>query len=91
MVGLPLESSAVTVKVKDVPTAAVDGALTRKRKAAAEVTLIGSLVPVIELSAVSVAVSVWSPTVFNVTLNEPTPPIRLASAGKTAAVSVLLK
>ena len=48
-------------------------------------------VPVIAGVTVSLAVSVWLPAVFSVALNVPTPLVRVASAGKTAAPSVEVK
>ena len=49
------------------------------------------MLAVSELFEVSVAVSVWLPVVFNVTLNVPVPPLRFELAGRTAAGSLLLK
>ena len=53
--------------------------------------MIAALLPVIELFAVSVAVTVWLPAVFSVTLNEPTPFVNVELAGRTAAASLLAK
>ena len=64
---------AVTVSVKALPAVAVAGALTTKWVAAAALTVMVSLVPVIELVAVSVAVIVWLPAVLSVALNVWTP------------------
>ena len=41
------------------------------------------LVPVIVLVTVSVAVIVWLPAVFSVTLNVPVPLVKVVLAGKT--------
>ena len=49
------------------------------------------LLPVIELVAVLVAVIVWLPDVFSVTLKVPVPPVNVVLAGRTAAASLLLK
>ena len=57
---------------------------------AAGLTLTAPLLPVIELAAASVAVIVWLPAVFSVTLNVPTPLVSVALAGKTAAGSLLV-
>ena len=47
--------------------------------------------PVIELVTVSVAVTDCVPAVLRVTLKVPTPSVRVASAGRTAAGSELVK
>ena len=47
--------------------------------------------PVIEGVTVSVAVTDWVPTVLRVTLKVPTPLVRVASAGRTAAGLELAK
>ena len=49
------------------------------------------LLPVIELVAVSVAVIVWLPAVFSVTLKVPVPLVNVALAGRIAALSLLVK
>ena len=49
------------------------------------------VVPLIEAVAVSVADTVWAPTVLRVMVNLPTPPVRVAVAGSTAALSPLEK
>ena len=54
-------------------------------------TLTVLLVPVSELLAVSVALIVWLPAVFSVTLNVPVPLVSVVLPGKTAAASVLVK
>src|SRR3954463_5126245 len=54
-------------------------------------TLIAPLVPVIAALAVSVAVIVWLPAVFNVALKVPAPLVRVLLAGSVAAPSVLVK
>ena len=43
------------------------------------------------LVTVSVAVIVWLPAVFSVTLNVPVPLVSVALAGRTAAASLLVK
>jgi hypothetical protein len=48
-------------------------------------------VPVIEAVAVSVAVTVWVPAVFNVPEKVPVPFVKLEFAGSTAWPSVLVK
>src|SRR5437588_149984 len=77
-------SCAVTVKLMALPAVAVVGPLTAKWLAAAVPTAMALLVPVIELVAVSVAVSVWLPAVFNVALKEPVPLIKALLLGSTA-------
>ena len=59
--------------------------------AAAGLTVTAPLLPVAKLLAVSVAVIVWLPAVFNVALNVPTPPVNVALAGRAAAASLLVK
>ncbi len=59
--------------------------------AAAAQTAMVLLVPVIEEVVVSVAVIVWLPAVSSVTLKVPTPLVSVASAGKDAAASLLVK
>ena len=49
------------------------------------------LVPVMEAVTASVAVSVWLPAVCRVALKTPTLLVKVASAGKVAAASLLLK
>ena len=70
---------------------ALAGALTTKCVAAMGDTITVALLPVSELIMVSVAVSVWLPAVFNVTLNVPTPLANVVLAGRVAAVSLLVK
>ena len=65
-------SSAVTVTLIGVPDVAVPGALTEKCDAAAAFT-VTDINPVMEPVAVSVAVRLWLPAVFNVTENTRTP------------------
>ncbi len=79
------------MKLNDVPAVAVVGALTLKCVAAAAATAIVLLVPVIEEVVVSVAVMVWLPAVSKVTLKVPTPLVSVASAGKDAPASLLVK
>ena len=59
--------------------------------AAPGVTVMALDTPVIVLVTVSVAVTVAVPAVLGVTENVPLPLVRVASAGKTAAASVLVK
>src|SRR5690349_7015323 len=66
---LPYWSLAVTVTLKAVPAVALAGAPTVSVLAAAAATVIVPLTPVIEPVTVSVAVTVWLPEVFNVTLS----------------------
>jgi hypothetical protein len=70
-------SSATTVKVKLLPATVAAGALTIKCDAAAALTAIALLAPVMLLVVLSVAVSVWLPAVVKVTLNVPTPLVRV--------------
>ena len=67
------------------------GALTKKCAAAAALTFTVPLLPVIGRLTVSVAVIVWLPAVFSVTLNVPVPLVSVALAGRTAAASLLVK
>ena len=91
MAVFPKASSAVTVTLIAVPAVAVLGALTKKCVAAAALTEIELVVPVIELVTVSVAVTVCAPAVFNVTENMPTPLVSVPFAGRVARPSVLVK
>ena len=91
MAVFPKESNAVTMTLIAVPAVAVLGALTERCVAAAGLTEIEPLVPVIELLTVSFAVTVCSPAVFNVTENVPTPLVSAASEGRVAKPSVLVK
>ena len=83
--------SAVTVKVKPPPAAALTGALTTKWSGVTvEMTLIAALWPLMVLVTESVAVIVCGPPVFSVTLNVPTPAVSELLAGtKLAAASLL--
>ena len=54
-------------------------------------TEIGADVPVIELVAVSVAVTVWPPTSVGVSVNVPVPDDSAESAGRLATPSELVK
>ena len=56
-----------------MPAVALAGALTTKCEAAAGLTVTVPLLPVSEPLTVSVAVIVWLPAVFSVTLNVPVP------------------
>lgn len=80
----------MTVKVKGLPAAALEGAPITNCEAAAADTVTAPLVPLSELLAVSVAVTVWLPAVMKVIVNVAVPLIRWALAGRTAAGSVLL-
>jgi hypothetical protein len=84
-------SSAVTLKLKATPDAAVAGATTAKCVAAPAETVMAPDVPVIEAVTVSVAVTVWLPAVFKVRLKLPTPLTRVVLGGSTAAPSVEVK
>src|SRR3974390_3348712 len=84
-------SSAVTVNGNAEPAVAVAGALTEKCVAAPADTAIAAELPVIDDVAVSVAVIVWLPAVFNVAVKVPTPLVRVAFAGRTAAPSLDVK
>ena len=90
MAVLPKASLAVTVTLIAVPAVAVLGALTEIWVAAAGLTVIEFVDPVMELVTVSVTVIVCTPAVFNVTENVPTPLVRVAFAGKVAKPSVLV-
>ena len=59
--------------------------------AAAALTRMELLVPVMELLAVSVPVMVWLPTVLRVALNVPVPFVSVLLAGRPAWPSVLVK
>ena len=87
---LPNVSSAVTVKLNAVPLLAAPGAATVKWVAAAGLTVIAAVVPVIEAVTVSVAVTVCEPAVLSVTEKFPVPAVRVAFAGKTAWPSLLV-
>jgi hypothetical protein len=83
-------SSAVTVRVMVLPAVMLVGvALTAKCVAAVGLTTIAPLWPVIVLVTVSVAVSVWLPTVDNVALNVPTPAVKALLAGNVGARTLL--
>jgi hypothetical protein len=64
---------------------------TWKWVAAPEITPIAFDVPVIVAVTVSVAVTVWLPTVLNVTEKIPVPLVSVVFAGSTAEGSVLVK
>jgi hypothetical protein len=55
------------------------------------VTLIEFELPVIEALTVSVAITVWVPTVFNVTEKVPAPPVNIEFPGNEAWGSLLVK
>ena len=84
-------SRAATVTEKAVPAVAVTGAVTVKCVAAAGLTVMAFVVPVIELVAVSVAVMVWLPAVFSVAEKVPVPAVSVLLAGSEAAASLLVK
>ena len=79
------------MKLNAVPAVALAGADTEKCVAAAALTVIVLLVPVIEEVTVSVAVIVWLPAVSSVAEKLPVPLVSVASAGNTAAPSLLVK
>ena len=62
-----------------------------KCEAAAGLTLTAPVVRVIAAFTVSVAVIVWLPAAFSVTLNVPTPLVNVLFVGRTAAASLLVK
>jgi hypothetical protein len=86
----PNPSTAVTVKLKEVPVLAKEVASTRNR-ATPSLTLIGSVVPLILELATSVAVMVWLPAVPRDTVNVPIPLTSAAEPGNPNAGSVLDK
>ena len=67
------------------------GALTAKCVAAAALTVMLPLVPVIEEVTVSVLVIVCVPAVFSVALKVPVPLVNVEFAGSVALPSVLVK
>ena len=75
----------------DAPAVALEGADTTSREAAAALTVMGLVVPVILLVVVSVTVTVWLPADLSVTETVSTPAVRVVLAGNTACVSVLVK
>ena len=82
----------MTVTVTLLPAVTLAGlALTLKWVAAAALTEMLLLVPVIELATVSVAVTVWLPVVRKVALKAPVPLVRVPLAGRVAAPSLLVK
>ena len=84
-------SCAVTAKLKALPAVALLGALTLKWVAAAALTAMALLAPVIEVETVSVAVSVWLPAVVSVVLKLPAPLVSVLLLGNPAWPSVLVK
>ena len=85
-------SMAVTVRPIVLPAMAdPTPGVTVKDAAAAGLTVMLELVPVIVLVTVSVAVTVQVPTVLSVTEKELVPLARVALAGRTAAPSVEVK
>jgi hypothetical protein len=87
----PAASSAVTVTLNGNPVSDEDGAVTVKWVAAPGATAIAPLVPVMLDVTVSVAVIVLLPAVLSVAEKVPTPLVRVASDGSTAAPSVDVK
>src|SRR5205085_1817977 len=89
---LPSASNAVTVTRIGTPVVALAGPTTVKNLAAAALSVIGPLVPVMAGSRVSLAVIVQGPpaTVFSVTGKMPTPWIRPALAGSRAWPALLV-
>jgi len=84
-------SSAVTVKLNDVPAVSFAGAMIEKRGMGAALTSIEAEVPVIDAATVSVAVIVWPPAVFIVAENVPIPFTSVELGGvRTAWKSVLV-
>ena len=67
------------------------GAETLRCVAAAALTVIEAVVPVIDAVTVSVAVTVWLPAVFRVVENDPVPAVKLVLENSVAAPSVLVK
>jgi hypothetical protein len=72
------------------PAVAAVGTPTTKCVAAPEPTVIALEVPVIEEVTVSVAVTVWLPSVFKVTWNTPVPLESVEFGGSIAAGSLLV-
>ena len=89
--GLFDASRAVTVKLKDEPAVAVEGAETVKCVAGCTVTTMEFEVPVMELITVSVAVMVWVPPILRVAEKVPVPPVSVELDGKVASTSLLVK
>ena len=85
-----LVSNAVTVTEKGDPIPTEPGAETLKWVAGRVVTVTVAE-PVIDEVTVSVATTVWLPLLFRVTLNVPTPLLRVELAGRTASPSELVK
>ena len=83
-------SIATTLTLVATPTVANPGIVTKKWVASPEPTVIELDVPVIVEVTVSVAVTVWVPSVFSVTWNPPDPVVNVAFAGRTAAPSLLV-
>jgi hypothetical protein len=81
----------VTVKVKALPATVLPGAVTAKWVAAAGLTAMMLLVPVIVGVTVSLAVIVWLPAVRSVARKRPLPLTRVLVSGKPARASLLVK
>lgn len=70
---LLLRSTAVTVKLNDVPAVSGDGAETIKRVVGPGFTVMGLLVPVMDGVTESVAVTVCRPAILKTKLKVPVP------------------
>ena len=90
--GLFAPSSAVTVKLNEVPAVAFAGAVMEKCGLGAAPTSIDAEVPIIDAATVSVAVMVCVPAVFIVAEKVPVPLASVALAGdRTAWKSLLVR
>ena len=90
MTVLLFASLAVTVNVTALPAAALAGAADHEVRCGRRVD--GHVpLPVSEPLTVSVAVIVWLPAVFKLTLKEPVPLVKVELAGSAAAASLLVK
>jgi hypothetical protein len=83
--------AVVVVAGAEVVDVDVGGAVVDVVVAVPALTMTVLLVPVIDEVAVSVAVIVWFPAVFNVAENVPVPFVNVESAGNTAAPSLAVK
>lgn len=79
------------MSAKALPAEAVAGAVTTKCVPDAALTAMFGDVPVMDAVAVSVAVIVCAPSTLKVAEKVPTPPVSVASAGRVALPSVLVK
>ena len=89
--GLLNWSTASTTRLNAVPADTEGDPATTKCVTTPELTRFGFEVPVIVAVTVSVAVTVWLPTVLNVTGKVPAPLVRVVFAGKIADASELVK